>query len=1066
MRRLSSPHRVALYLLLTACPAGVAAQAVAAPPPGLLDRLTFRGIGPATMGGRVDDVAVFDARPTVFYVGAATGGVWRTSNDGTTWTPVFDHEDVASIGAVAVAQDDSDLVWAGTGEDNNRQSSSWGDGVYKSRDGGRSWQKMGLADSRHIGRIVIDPRDHDVVYVAATGHLWGPNPQRGVFKTTDGGVTWTKVLSVDDDTGATDLAMDPADHDVLYAAMYQRRRSAWGFDGGGPGSGLYKSVDGGTDWTKLTAGLPVGPLGRIAVDVYRSDPRILYALVEAAKEGGLYRSDDAGAHWTRQSDTDPRPNYFSQVRVDPKDANRVYVLGVRVMISDDAGHTFREVRLPDTGPAGGRPRDDMDVHAMWIDPSNPAHLVIGADVGVATSYDRGATWVYLNNLPLGQFYHVGYDMEVPYHVYGGLQDNDVWTGPSAARDPFGIGNRDWHTLTIGDGFVAVPDPADSRVVYGETQNGSVSRIDQVTGEQISIRPRAAAGEAPLRWAWNTPLVVSPHDPNTLLIGAQRVFRSTDRGSTWTPISPDLTGGADRDTLSLMGVKGKDITLSKNDGVSGWPALVSLTESPVQTGLYYAGSDDGRVHVSRDGGKSWTDLTGRFPGLPAGAVPEGLVASSFAEGSAYATFDDHQADGYAPYVYMTTDYGRTWTSLVSTLPAGQVVNCITEDPKNADVLYLGTESGLFVSFDRGGHWVPLKGNLPTVPIDEITIQPRENDMLLATHGRSLWILDDLSPLQEAAAAAKSAAYLFAIDPAAEIRVKNDFAGYPGNRAFWGQNPDFGASVDYYLEARPDSISLSIRDASGTVVRTLSAAEPGDSVTPGLNHVSWDLRHQPLPPPPGGRGGRGARGGGRGRTGSPGPYVLPGAYEVQLLVDGRVAGTRPVQVSTDPLLRISAPDLRRLHDTALMLHRLQGVTSRAGTALDTAATQVDAARAALDSAASPPAALVAAAASLAGQLQDLTHRLGTPPRFGFGRGGAGAEEGLRNRISTLERDLTSWTEAPTPAQLRDAAAGRDALAALVTTLNRIATTQLPDLYARLTAAGVKVPARRPIPPVVMR
>jgi photosystem II stability/assembly factor-like uncharacterized protein len=1060
MRRSLFCCTVIAFALLSTTSAPSTAQGLAQAPPKLLDRLPFRSIGPATMGGRVDDVAVYERRSATFYIGAATGGVWKTLNNGTTWEPVFDHQGVASIGALAVAQDDPDVVWVGTGENNNRQSSSWGAGVYKSTDGGRTWNSVGLKESRHIGRIVLDPRNHDVVYLAATGHLWGPNPERGVYKTTDGGATWSRVLFVDDDTGATDLAMDPSDPSVLYAAMYQRRRAVWGFNGGGPGSGLYKSTDAGATWTKLEQGIPGGPLGRIAVDVYRSNPNIVYALVQAADSSGLYRSDDAGAHWTKRSDTDPRPNYFSQVRVDPKDASRVYVLGVRVMISDDAGHEFREVRLPSTGPTGGRPRDDLDVHAMWIDSTDPAHLVIGADVGVAVSHDRGATWDYVNNLPLGQFYHVGYDMDTPYRVYGGLQDNDVWGGPSNALDPFGIGNRDWFTLTIGDGFVTLADPRDSRIVYGETQNGSVSRIDRETGEQISIRPRAANGEPPLRWAWDTPFLISPHDANTLLVAAQKVFRSTDRGATWEAVSPDLTGGADRDTLSLMGVAGNDITMSKNDGIAAWPTLVSLTESPVRPGVYYAGADDGRVHGSRDGGRTWTDLTGRLPGLPAGAVPERLVASAFDEGTVYATFDDHAQDDYAPFVFMSGDFGKTWASLASTLPAGEVVNCLTEDPRNRDVLYLGTEAGLFVSLDRGAHWLPWRSNLPAVPIDEITIHPRDNDMLLATHGRSIWVLDDLGPVQEAAGAARAKAYLFAIDPAVELLVKNDFAGYPGDRSFWGQNPEPGASLSWYLQDSARSVEISVRDSSGAVVRHMGEDDLTEPATPGLHHASWDLRHQPLAPTPApGRGG-----GSRFRRSSPGPFVLPGDYRVELTVDGSPAGTRTVHVSRDPRLRIAWSDLVVLHDVTLWLHEIQGVMNEVGVALDSATAQVEAAQEILKGAAGAPQRLRALADSSSGLLAELTGELGVAARMGFGRGGpgAGADE-LRNRIPGLQRELMSWTGKVTSRQLGEVERAGTDLGALVTRLNAVLTEGLPSLYTGLAAAGLNPPPRYPIPPV---
>src|SRR5262245_3712888 len=903
-----------------------AAQVAVEPRDHTFDRLLFRNIGPANMGGRVSDLAVSEKHPTTFFAGVATGGLWKTVNNGTTWESIFDNQDVVSIGAVATLADNANLVWVGTGEANNRQSSSWGGGVFKSTDGGRTWKNMGLAESRHVGRIVIDPIDHDIVYVAATGHLWGPNRERGVFKTTDGGLTWTPSLFVDENTGATDIVMDPSNNKVLYAAMYQRQRSAWGSNGGGPGSGLFKSTDAGRTWTKLTNGIPAGPLGRIGLDIYRRDPNIVYALIQHEQESGLFRSEDAGAHWTKMSNQNPRPLYFSQVRIDPTDDHRIYVLGVRLNISDDRGKTFNEVRVAPVRPGGDRTRYDVDAHAMWVDPNDSSHLMIGADIGVATSYDRGATWDYMDNLPIGQFYHVGYDMDTPYNVYGGLQDNDVWAGPSAVRNRFGVANRDWTTLTIGDGFVAIADPHDSRTIYGETQDGNVVRIDRATNERKSIKPQAAAGET-LRWNWDSPLILSPHDPNTILIAANKIFRSRDRGQSWETISPDLTSGSDRETLTMMGVTGKDIKIGKNDGVSGYPTIVALAESPKRMGVYYAGSDDGTVHVSRDAGKTWTNITTKFPGLPAKAAAARFVASAFDEGTAYATFNNHRSDDYNAYVYVTTDFGNTWTSLASTIPKGQTINCITEDPKNPSVLYIGTEFGLFVSIDKGGRWIQLKNNLPTVPIDEITIHPRDNDMLLATHGRSIWILDDITPIQQAAEAAKTSAFLFQPMPAAAFNPSGDFASYHGDRRFWGQNPEFGASISYYLNEASRNLKLTIRDAAGSVVRELSNDDLRNGRAAGVNRVYWDLRHQPVEAvrvrPQGGAPAAaptGGCGGGFGGGASAGPFVMPGEYRITLSVEGRDVGTRTVRVDGDPLIKITEADRKTQHDTALGLHEL--------------------------------------------------------------------------------------------------------------------------------------------------
>ncbi len=632
LRHVGFPLLAAIALSVPA----LGAQGTAPPAASPFDHLRFRNIGPATMGGRIDDFAVLETNPSVFYVATATGGLWKTMNHGTTWESLFNDQDVVSIGDVAIAANDASVVWVGSGENNNRQSSSWGGGIYKSTDGGHTWKNMGLKESEHIARIIIDPVDHDVVYAAALGHLWGPNKERGVYKTTDGGVTWTPVLQVDENTGATELVMDPSNNKVIYAATYQRRRTNWGFNGGGPGSAIWKSSDAGRTWMKLTNGLPEGDKGRIGLDVYRKNPNVLYARVEHPTEGGLYRSDDAGASWRKITDFNPRPMYFSQVRIDPTDDHRIWVLGVEIFSSDDGGHTFFQNFVPHS-----------DHHALWIDPSNPNHVLTGCDGGINVTWDGGKKWDFIDNIDIGQFYHVGFDMETPYHVLGGLQDNASWTGPSAVRADIGIGNFDWMNIGSGDGFVTLADPASSRTIYSESQGGNMIRVDRVSQERKNIKPQPARGEAPYRWNWDTPMQLSAHDPNTLYVAANKVFRSTDRGDTWQVISPDLTAQVNRDTLPIMGVMGRDITIARNDGVSAYGMIVSFAESDKKAGVFISGADDGTVYVSRDNGAHWTNVTSRFPGLPKFAAVSRVALSPHDEGTAYATFDNHRADDFAP-----------------------------------------------------------------------------------------------------------------------------------------------------------------------------------------------------------------------------------------------------------------------------------------------------------------------------------------------------------------------------------------------------------------------------------
>jgi photosystem II stability/assembly factor-like uncharacterized protein len=1159
----------ALFVSVAFAGRSLEGQTATTPVADEFERLHFRSIGPATMSGRISDLAVYDANPAVYYVGTAHGGVWKTTSNGALFEPQFQHEGLISIGDVTMSQTNPNLVWVGTGESNNRQTTSWGDGVYKSIDGGKTWRNMGLRQSRHINRIVIDPEDQNVVLVAATGPLFGPGGDRGVFKTTDGGATWRQVLKVDEDTGANDLVMASTDRRTLYASTYQRRRVQCCMNGGGPGSGIWKSTDGGENWTRLTGtGWPAGPLGRIAVDVYRRSANILYALVEgeagggrgdgggapdpaaaaagrgggaagaggapaggAAQAGGrgapggggasgLYRSDDGGATWRRVSTANPRPMYFSQVRIDPSNPDRVYLGGVGLHMTNDAGQsmaTDAALVIHD------------DIHAIWINPNNTDHLLIGGDGGVAVSYDMSRTWTQLPNLPLALFYHIGYDMEVPYNVCGGLQDNYNWCGPSQSRFVRGIANYDWFQIQGGDGFVAIPDPRDPRIIYTESQNGNMIRRNKVTGESKNIRPNTENAmprpQTALRWNWDTPIVFSPHEPGILLVAAQRVFRSTDRGDSWTVISPDLTTNADRSEIVTMGLRGNQIRIAANDGISAWPTIVSLAESPKQPGLYYTGTDDGVVSVSRDGGKTWQNVTDKIPGFPRGAWVSEVVPSKFDAGTVYVTVDAHRLNDYNTYIWASNDFGATFRSLNANL-RDEAVKTLTEDAKNADVLYIGTETGVFLTIDRGKSWRRLKANLPTVRVDEITIHPRDNALLLGTHGRGAFILDHLEPIQEyAAAQALSAdAKLYTIPTALMWKTKDDRNDeFWGHQVFVGENPPNEAMIQLQVKRALTDVKLRITDATGKLVRELTV--PPARLQPGIQTVCWDFRLQAIPPPAGaptpeaaaaaaaGRGGRGGGGGGAaggaqapggrggggvgpggGMTGVPtpapasgylpmnpcggdggggrgggggggfgagggaAPHAAPGTYSVALVIDGKVADTKPLRVILDPAVKFTPETQeKRYFDITADLHELHRRATEAAGALNLLHGQMAAAATKLKELSNVPAGTKTQFDVVQKEFDAVRVKFGVPLQVGGGGGGFGGRGGgrgggggpggpgagetqaesqdLLERIGTVKGQISAIWETPSDALMKQYGDAKLALPKAVTEANAL-------------------------------
>jgi photosystem II stability/assembly factor-like uncharacterized protein len=867
--------------------------------------LRARSIGPAVTSGRIMTIAVDPSNNAVVYVGAASGGVWKTVNGGATWQPVFDTQGSFSIGWVTIDTKRPNVIWVGTGERNSQRSVAYGDGVYKSEDGGRSWTNVGLKSSEHIGRVVISPKDSDTVWVAAQGPLWASGGDRGLYKTTDGGASWTQALKISELTGVTDVVVDPRNPDVVVAAAYQRRRHFFTLINGGPESAIHRSTDGGKTWKKVTTGLPEEQLGRIGLAISPVNPDVIYANVEAANsKGGIYRSSDNGVTWEKRSDYNQGSMYYGDIFADPVNVDRIYVPDVVFQVSDDGGKTLRSL---------GTRNMHVDNHIIWVDPANTSHLLVGNDGGLYRSDDRGAHWIFFENLPIPQFYDVDVDNDAPfYNVYGGTQDNYSLGGPARSRSEHGILNEDWFVTQNGDGFVSRVDPEDPNTIYAELQHGVIVRYDKRTGERIGIQPQEEKDGTPLRWNWDAPFIISPHLHTRLYLGAQFLYRSDDKGNSWKIVSPDLTRQIDRNTLPVMGkVWGPD-AVAKNTSTALYGNLSAIAESPKKEALLYVGTDDGLIQVSEDGGKEWRKID-RLPGVPTDAYIARIRASQHAAATVYVAAENHQNGDFAPYLLKSTDSGRTWKSITGDLPARGSTYSIVEDHVDPNLLFAGTEFAAYWSKDGGQHWTKIAG-IPTIAVRDIAIQKRENDLVLGTFGRGIYVVDDYSPIRLGTPAGMTtAATLYPVRDAV-LFVPTLHYGLPG-KAFQGEmlytaeNPPYGAVLTYHLkegiktlkerrldaekeaekagkairyptadelraeaDEEPPAILLTVSGSTGTPIRVLTAP-----IAKGLQRVAWDLRapaHQ-LPP-------NRPRGELEELFGDAlvGPYVVPGKYSVTL------------------------------------------------------------------------------------------------------------------------------------------------------------------------------------------
>jgi photosystem II stability/assembly factor-like uncharacterized protein len=1049
--------------------------------------LRMRLIGPALISGRVVGFAVDPDERSRYFVAAASGGVWKTTNAGITFTPVFDNEGSYSIGTVVLDPKNPATVWVGTGENNSQRSVGYGDGVYRSDDGGRSWKNLGLKKSEHISRIVIDTRNSDVVYVASQGPLWGPGGDRGLFKTTDGGKNWKNILNISENTGVTELVLDPQNPDVLYAASYQRRRHNWTLINGGPESAVHKSTDAGATWNKLRSGLPPGELGRIGLAVSPVDSNVIYATIEAAnRAGGIFRSTDRGATWERRNPFDAGAMYYGQITADPVNVDRIYVMNVRIMVSDDGGTTLRGL---------GERSKHVDSHVIWIDPKNPDYYLVGCDGGIYESFDRGAIWDYKANLPLGQFYDITVDNAYPfYNVYGGTQDNGSVGGPSRTTSLSGITNGDWFFTNGGDGFRSLVDPEDPNIVYAESQNGGLIRFDRRVGERVTIRPPVGKGEGSQRTNWDTPFIISPHSRSRIYYAAHKLYRSDNRGDDWKEISGDLTRQIDRNALPVMGkIWGPD-AVAKHQSTALYGNASAMAESPKKEGLIYVGTDDGLIQVTENGGGSWRKVD-KFPGVPDATYVSRLLASHHDANTVYAGFDNHQNSDFAPYLLKSTDAGKTWTPVKGSLPANGPVLAIAEDHVNPNLLFVGTEFGLFFTIDGGEKWVQLKSGLPTIAVRDLAIQRRANDLVVGTFGRGIYVLDDYTPLRELKAdtLAKESALFPARD--ALMHVQSSPLGgrgkaWQGESFYTASNPPYGATFTYYLkepirtkrqqrqaaerdaarrgvtppyptpaqlkeeqEEEPPAIVVTVMDAEGRIVRRVT--RPAAS---GIQRVTWDLRYpaatlgaspaqqfgdpdQPPEPPSG-------------------HLVMPGKFMISLAkrvngVTTQLGGPAGFSVLAEGAEAMAAADRAALAEFQQKLARLQRAVTGALEAANNLKTRVGLIRRAVDEAGDPDHRLAAEARALEKRADEIIEAL-----RGDRQAGDTPPPSINQRVNSIANRQRMAAARPTATQVEQYNIAAEEFRPVLAKLRTLAESDLVKLEKAAEAAGAPwTPGRLP-------
>jgi photosystem II stability/assembly factor-like uncharacterized protein len=1057
--------------------------------------LRFRSIGPAVTGGRVADFAVDSNDRAKYFVAVASGGVWKTVNAGTTWTPVFDNYGSFSIGDLALDPKDANVLWVGTGENNSQRSVAYGDGVYKSEDGGRSFRKVGLEKSEHIGRIVIDPRDSKVVYVAAQGPLWGPGGDRGLFKTTDGGKTWKNILNISENTGVTDVVIDPSNPDIVYAAAWQRRRHYFTLINGGPESAIYKSTDAGATWTKLRGGLPAGEMGRVGLAVSPVDPSVVYATVEAEAEGsGIYRSKDRGATWEKMNSQIAQAMYYGQIICDPKDVDRIYIPNVVFQVSDDGGRTTRPL---------GEKSKHVDNHAIWIDPKNTDYYLVGCDGGVYESFDRGANWHFKSNMPITQFYDVTVDNAAPfYNVCGGTQDNNSWCGPSRTTSLSGITNSNWFVTNGGDGFHTRVDPEDPNTIYATLQYGVLVRFDKRTGERIGIQPKEGKGEPPLRWNWDSPLIISPHSRARLYFAANKLFRSDDRGDSWRAISPDLTRQLDRNNLPVMGkIWGPD-AIAKHQSTAQYGNISAISESPKKEGLIYIGTDDGLIQTTEDGGKTWLK-TDKIAGVPENAYITRVFASQHDANTVYALFNNHQNADFAPYIVKSADAGKTWALISNNLPKNHPLWAIAEDHVNPSLLFVGTEFGVFFTIDGGAKWVQLKSGLPVIAVRDLAIQKRENDLVAGTFGRGIYILDNYSPLREVSneALAKES-HMFGVKDALMFVQSTPYGGRgkssQGESFYTADNPAFGATFTFYLkeslktkrqlrreaerkhrekdpegknfqypsraeltaeaEEEAPAVMLTVKDAAGNVVRRLNG-----STAQGIQRVTWDLRYpaaQLAPPrPPGSESLEEVFG-----PPPSGHHVMPGKYTVTLSKRAGGAWTQlgapqSFNVLTEGSMTLAAADRRELFEFQQKASKLQrAVTGAVGTANEMKTKLATAKRALLET--------PAASERLIDELTSVDKRLTEILKALSGDRTLAARQenqppSINSRAGTVAAAVRMANARPTQTQINEYNIASQEFEAVLKQLRQLVEVDIAKLEKAMEAAGAPwTPGRVPV------